>query len=77
MSLLNLPKLIVAVVAMLCITLLAMTDHVAPEAAVALIASVLSYILGNGVAAVQGKPVTPIIGPKVAPEPPPADPVVE
>lgn len=69
MSLTNLPKLIVALVAMVCVTVLAALGSIAPEAATTIITAVLAYILGNGVAAASGKPVQPILGRREPTEP--------
>lgn len=64
MQLLNAPKLIVACLAMVAVTILAGLGRIPGESAVTVISIVLAYILGNGVAAIQGKPVQPIIGGK-------------
>lgn len=59
---LNIPKLIVAVLAMVCATVLAAIGRIAGDAAIGVNTGVMMYIIGNGVAARSGKPVEPIIG---------------
>lgn len=73
MTVTNYPKLIVAVTAMVCVTVLAALSKIAPEAATTIITAVLAYILGNGVAAVGGKSVQPVIGRRPDSDPTPVE----
>lgn len=58
----NVPKAAIALVALLCVTILGALDVLESDAVLAIISSVVGYAIGNGVAARTGQPVEPIIG---------------
>ena len=58
----NQTKLAVAVVGIIACTVLLVTHSISEAAGMAPITLIVGYIIGNGVASAQGKPVTPIIG---------------
>lgn len=60
----NSAKLIVAVVVIICCTVLLAVKAIDQGAGMAPIQLVIGYILGNGVAAIKGEPVTQILGRK-------------
>lgn len=54
-------KALVAFTAIICVTVLLLTDHVDPTAGLGGILGITGYILGNGVAAYKGQDVQPVI----------------
>jgi len=64
MNLANPPKALIAMVAMVVIAILMVTDSIASEAGTGMLGSIVGYAIGNGVAAKAGKDVQPIIGKK-------------
>jgi len=64
MNFTNPPKALIAMVAMIVIAVLMISDSIASEAGTGMLGSIVGYAIGNGVAAKTGKPVEPIIGPK-------------
>lgn len=60
----NPPKALIALVAMLLITVLMITDSIGSEAGTGMLGSIVGYAIGNGIAARSNKPVEPIIGGK-------------
>ena len=54
----------IALVALVCVTILLATDSVDQSAGTGLIGMIAGYAVGNGIAARRGDEVTPIIGPK-------------
>ena len=64
MSLANPSKALIALVGLICITVLIAVDAVAPDAGLPVITAIVGYAIGNGIAAKQGQPVDPIIGKK-------------
>ena len=64
MNFTNPPKAFIAMVAMVVIAVLMISDSIASEAGTGMLGSIVGYAIGNGVAAKTGKPVQPIIGPK-------------
>lgn len=58
----NMPKLIAALVLIICMTVLMLTNTVSSEAGVPFLTAIGGYILGNGIAARRGDPIEPIIG---------------
>ncbi len=64
MNLTNPPKALIAMVAMIVIAVLMVTDSIAGEAGTGMLGSIVGYAIGNGVAAKTGKNVEPIIGKK-------------
>jgi len=55
----------IALVALICVTILLATDSVDESAGTGLIGMIAGYAVGNGIAARRGDEVTPIIGRKV------------
>ena len=64
MNLANPPKALIAMVAMVVIAVLMISDSIASEAGTGMLGSIVGYAIGNGVAAKTGKDVQPIIGKK-------------
>ena len=64
MSLANPSKALIALVGLICITVLIAVDAVDPDAGLPVITAIVGYAIGNGIAAKQGQPVEPIIGKK-------------
>jgi hypothetical protein len=64
MNLENPSKALIALVGMVCITILLGLGRIPTEAGTGMIGTILGYAVGNGIAAKSGKPVTPIIGTK-------------
>lgn len=62
MSIVNVPKLVLAVVFIIAVTVLLLTDHLDTTVGASLLTFIAGYIFGNGVAAKTGQPVTPIVG---------------
>lgn len=64
MTLTNPPKALIALVALICITVLRALDKLDQASFNAIGGLIVGYAVGNGVAAKKGEPVQPIIGPK-------------
>ena len=64
MSLANPSKALIALVGLICITVLMVTDSISQDAGIGLVSAIIGYAIGNGIAAKQGEPVEPIIGKK-------------
>ena len=62
LSIVNPPKALIALVGLLCITVLMITKTIPTEAGVGLLSFVLGYAVGNGVAAKEGHQAGPMIG---------------
>lgn len=60
----NPPKALIALVAMVVITVLMMTDSIGSDAGTGMLGSIVGYAIGNGIAAKQHSKVEPIIGEK-------------
>lgn len=60
----NPPKAFIALVGLICLTILLATHSIEQSTGTGLIGSILGYAIGNGIAAKTGKPVEPIIGTK-------------
>lgn len=58
----NPPKMIVVVLALICLTLLLMTKTIEAEAGLGLIGLIVGYGVGNGIAAKNNDPVEPMLG---------------
>ena len=58
----NVPKAVIALVALVCVTVLGALSVLESDAVLAIISSVVGYAIGNGVAARSGQAVDPIIG---------------
>lgn len=68
LTVMNVPKAIVAGGGLVCVTILGAVGSISSDATVALISSILGYVVGNGIAAATGKPVQPILGVRQPPE---------
>ena len=64
MSLANPSKALIALVGLICLTVLIAVDAITPDAGLPVITAIIGYAIGNGIAAKQGQPVDPIIGKK-------------
>jgi hypothetical protein len=62
MAIVNPSKAVIALVAMLCITVLMITNSIGSDAGLGLLGSIVGYAIGNGIAAASHAKVTPIIG---------------
>jgi membrane protein YqaA with SNARE-associated domain len=62
MAVVNPSKAVVALVAMICITILMAVNRIAPEAGTGMLGAIVGYAIGNGIAAATHMKVTPIIG---------------
>lgn len=62
MSVLNVPKLVGAIVLIVSMTVLMLHGTVSSEAGVPFLTAIGGYVLGNGIAARKGDPIEPIIG---------------
>jgi hypothetical protein len=67
MSSINWSKLVTAITALLCVTILMITERIDDAAGIPVITLVLGYMLGNGVAAATNTNVQPIFARKPAP----------
>lgn len=64
MNVANPSKALIALVGLVCITVLMVTDSISQDAGIGLVSAIIGYAIGNGIAAKQGQPVDPIIGKK-------------
>jgi hypothetical protein len=64
MNIANPSKAMIALVALVCVTILLATNSVDESAGTGLIGMIAGYAVGNGIAARRGDEVTPIIGKK-------------
>jgi presenilin-like A22 family membrane protease len=64
MSLANPSKALIALVGLVCLTVLIAVDAITPDAGLPVITAIIGYAIGNGIAAKQGQSVDPIIGKK-------------
>jgi membrane protein YqaA with SNARE-associated domain len=64
MTIANPPKAFIALVGLICLTLLMALNAIEQATGTGLIGSILGYAIGNGIAARSGQPVQPIIGSK-------------
>jgi len=64
MNIANPSKAMIALVALVCVTILLATNSVDEAAGTGLIGMIAGYAVGNGIAARRGDDVTPIIGKK-------------
>ena len=67
MNIANPSKALLALAAMICITILLAVERIPSEAGTGLLGSLLGYVIGNGVGAKQGVSIDPIIGRKTKP----------
>ena len=64
MNINNPSKALIALVGLICLTVLLAVNAIPNEAGIGMIGSILGYAIGNGIAAKAGVPVEPIIGKK-------------
>ena len=64
MTIANPPKALIALVGLICLTLLMALKAIEEATGTGLIGSILGYAIGNGIAARSGQQVQPIIGQK-------------
>ena len=64
MNIANPSKALIALVALVCVTVLLATNSVDESAGTGLIGMIAGYAVGNGIAARRGEEVTPILGPR-------------
>jgi hypothetical protein len=64
MAVANPSKALIAMVGMVCITVLMALEKIATEAATGMLGAIIGYAIGNGIAAATRQPVHPIIGRK-------------
>jgi membrane protein YqaA with SNARE-associated domain len=64
MMITNPPKALIALVGLICLTVLMALNAIQEATGTGLIGSILGYAIGNGVAARKGDLVSPIIGRK-------------
>ena len=64
MNIANPSKALIALVGLICITVLMVSDSISQDAGIGLLSAVIGYAIGNGIAAKSGQPVEPIIGKK-------------
>ena len=67
MNIANPSKAFIALVSLICLTVLIAVDAIASDAGLPVITAIVGYAIGNGIAAKQGQPVQPIIGAKPKP----------
>lgn len=64
MNIANPSKAFIALVSLICLTVLIAVDAIASDAGLPVITAIVGYAIGNGIAAKTGQPVQPIIGKK-------------
>ena len=57
----NPPKALIALVALICMTVLLIADAIETDQGLPIITMIVGYSVGNGMAALTNKPVDPII----------------
>lgn len=67
MTLANPPKALIALIGLICLTVLLALGKIDNATGTGMIGTILGYAVGNGIAARTGKPVEPILGPKEHP----------
>lgn len=67
MNIANPSKAFIALVSLICLTVLIAVDAIDQDAGLPVITAIVGYAIGNGIAAKQGQPVQPIIGRKDKP----------
>ena len=67
MNIANPSKAFIALVSLICLTVLIAVDAITSDAGLPVITAIVGYAIGNGIAAKQGQPVQPIIGAKPKP----------
>jgi hypothetical protein len=64
MTIVNPSKALIALVGLICITVLIAIKAISSDAGLPIASSVIGYSIGNGIAARKGDPIEPIIGKK-------------
>lgn len=64
MTISNPPKALIALIGLICLTILLALGAIDKATGTGMIGTILGYAVGNGIAAKQGVPVNPIIGNK-------------
>jgi hypothetical protein len=64
MTITNPPKALIALVGLVCITVLMALESIEQESGMPVLTLIIGYAVGNGIAARQGARVEPIIGNK-------------
>ena len=64
MNIANPSKALIALVGLICLTVLMAVNAIASETGVPILTTIIGYAVGNGIAARRGDEVTPIIGKK-------------
>lgn len=64
MKITNPPKALIALVGLVCITVLMALESIEQSSGMPVMTLIIGYAVGNGIAARQGQPVEPIIGNK-------------
>ena len=64
MTLQNPSKALIALVAVICVTVLIAVGSIDSDQGLPIITMIVGYAVGNGIAAKKGEPVEPIIGAK-------------
>jgi hypothetical protein len=67
MNIANPSKAFIALVSLICLTVLIAVNAITSDAGLPVITAIVGYAIGNGIAARQGQPVQPIIGAKPKP----------
>ena len=67
MTVTNPPKAFIALIGLICLTVLLAIGAIDKATGTGMIGTILGYAVGNGIAAKTGKPVEPIIGNKEQP----------
>jgi hypothetical protein len=67
MNIANPSKAFIALVSLICLTILISVNAIDQDAGLPVITAIVGYAIGNGIAAKQGQPVQPIIGSKPKP----------
>lgn len=62
MSITNPSKALIALCALVCLTILMAIGTIDQQTGVPILTMIVGYAIGNGIAAKQGEPVEPIIG---------------
>jgi uncharacterized protein YebE (UPF0316 family) len=57
----NPSKALIALVSLICMTVLLVTDSISTDQGLPIITMIVGYSVGNGMAALTGKPVDPIV----------------
>ena len=65
----NPPKAYIVILALVCITILMITNTIESDSGLGLLGLIVGYAVGNGIAARSGQPVEPIIGQQHKEEP--------